>query len=279
MRSTWLKRVQLPVFFLLCLSISWAIWIPEAIARLENRPTAAAGGGLADMLAVWAPALVGALLSLLTSGRAGWRALLQPLRRWRVGLHWYLFALLYPAAVWLAARGIDTLIGRTYAYSMPILTYFPADQPWMIPIALVFAFPNTLGEEVGWRGFALPHLQARSNALASSLALGLFWGVWHIPLWMASGRTIPELATMVITLVAAAILFTWIYNNTGGSLLVAWLFHAATTITQYFLQPVVTPTDDILRWGVAALVVIVAGSAHLSRRHTRIASLAEPATA
>jgi membrane protease YdiL (CAAX protease family) len=262
--SNYVKRFQLPLFFLLSLIISWAVWIPEAAATLGNRDVVAGGGPL-DALAVWGPGLAAILLSLLTAGKAGSRALFRPIRRWRIGIQWYLFVLLYPAAIWLVARAIDGVFGQSYELTfMPILTYFGPEQAIMVPIALVFALPNTLGEELGWRGFALPRLQAKYNALVSSIILGLFWGFWHIPLWVAFGQTELPLVTNVVAMVQLAILCTWVYNSTGGSLLLAWLFHFAMTVTQYFLAPIPTLTDDILGWGIAVLVVIIAGATHLS---------------
>jgi membrane protease YdiL (CAAX protease family) len=187
-----------------------------------------------------------------------------------VGIQWYLFVLLYPAAIWLVARTIDAVFGLAYELAfMPILTYFGPEQAIMVPVALVFAFPNTLGEELGWRGFALPRLQARYSALVSSIILGLFWGSWHIPLWIAFGQTGLPLLIDVVSMVQLAILYTWVYNSTGGSLLLVWLFHFAMTVTQYFLPRIPTLTDDVLSWSIAVLVVIIAGARHLSRHSSR----------
>jgi membrane protease YdiL (CAAX protease family) len=266
MLLNYVKRFQLPLFFVLCLIISWAVWIPEAAATLGNRE-AIAGGGPLDVLAVWAPGLSATLLSLLMAGKAGTRALFRPIRFWRVGIQWYLFVLFYPAAVWLIARGIDAVLGQTYEITfMPILDYFGQEQATMVPVAFIFAFPNTLGEELGWRGFALPKLQVKYNALVSSIILGLFWGFWHIPLWIAFGQTGLSLLIDVVGMVGAAILYTWVYNSTGGSLLLVWLFHFAMTVTQYFLAPIPILTDDILSWGIVVLVVIIAGATYLSRK-------------
>ena len=209
-------------------------------------------------------------------GKTGPQALFHPIRRWRVGIQWYLFILLYPAVIWFLARAIDTVFGHSFEFTMPILTYFPPEQAYMVVVALVFAFPNTLGEELGWRGFALPRLQAKYNALVSSIVLGLFWAVWHIPMWIANGMIGLELLRSSVTITTYAIIFTWVYNNTGGSVLLAWLFHASSTITQYFLQTPLTLTDDILRWGVAILIVMIAGSTHLSRKYERCSILTEP---
>ncbi len=259
-----LGAIKLALFFLMSLVISWAVWIPQAIAQLSNPQSSVAGSSPLNILAVWAPALSAILLSRVTEGKSGLQALFLSIRRWRIGIRWYLFTLLYPAAVWCLARAIDIMLGRDFDLSIPILTYFPPDQAYMLVVAIIFAFPNTLGEELGWRGFALPRLQVRYNALASSILLGLFWAIWHIPMWVANGKMGLDLLRSGITIITYAIIFTWVYNSTGGSTLLAWLFHASITITQYVLEIPLTLTDDLVRWGVAAIVVIVAGARHLS---------------
>ena len=103
----------------------------------------------------------------------------------------------------------------------------------------------------------------------SSGILDFFWAVWHVPMWIANDMTGFDLLRSATTITSFAALLTWVYNNTGGGLLLAWLFHASTTITQYLLQTPLTLTDDILRWAVAALLVIVAGATNLSRTQER----------
>jgi len=264
--SEYLKRSPFLLFFLLSLVISWAIWVPQAAVTLGIAESAIPPESPLMLLSVWGPGLAAIIVTLVMAGKAGLHKLFHPIRYWSVGIQWYLFVLFYPAAIWLVGRAIDTLLGQSYELTIPILTHFGPEQAMMVPVALLSAFPNTLGEELGWRGFALPKLQAKYNALVSSVILGLLWGFWHIPLWIANGQTGLPLLVDVLAIVAPAILFTWVYNNTGGSLLLAWLFHWAMTITGYFLAPLPTLTDDILKWGVVILVVIIARPAHLSRK-------------
>jgi len=250
MLSNNVKRFQLPLFFLLCLIISWAIWIPQAITKLSDPQAPIAGSSPLNILAVWAPALSAILLSRMKEGKAGPQALFHPIRRWRVGIQWHLFILLYPTVIWFLARAIDTVFGQSFEFIIPIPTYFPPEQAYMVVVSLVFAFPNTM--------------------------LGLFWAVWHIAMWIANDIMGLDLLRSVVTIITYAIIFTWVYSNTGGSLLLAWLFHISTTITQYFLQISLTLTDDILRWGVAIPVVVIPGSPHLSRKHKRYRLPTEP---
>ena len=268
MISNNLKRFQLPLFFLFSFVIAWAIWIPQAIVKLSNPEAAAAAGSPINGLAVWGPGLSAIILSLLIAGKEGLRNLLHPLRMWRVGALWYLAVLLYPAALKLAAYGIDMALGRSYELVvMPIAHYFnPQQAVVMVPAVFIAAAPNTLGEELGWRGFALPRLQEKFNALGASIILGLLWGIWHFPMWVAAsgGFGIQELVYM-LNIAGNAILFTWVYNRTRGSLLPVWLFHFSMTVTGYLLSKIPTATDEIIGWFVVVIVVLAAGPRRLGR--------------
>jgi membrane protease YdiL (CAAX protease family) len=171
--------------------------------------------------------------------------------------------LLYPAAVWFAAYGIDRLLGNDYQVTFfAISRMFRPEQACMVVVALVFVLPNTLGEELGWRGFALPELLQVRGPLASSLVLGGVWAVWHLPMWLMYGKTGLPLATSAVWTVAIAVVFTWIYCGSGNRLPLAWLFHASLTATGYLLSSIPTHTDDLLHLlaAVAAGTMMVVGT-------------------
>ena len=268
MLSDNLNRCQLPLFFLFSLIISWAVWVPQAVVKMSNPAAAAATGSPMNVLAVWGPGLSAIILSLLIAGKAGFRWLFRPVLIWRVGAFWYFLVLLYPAALKLAAYGIDMVLGRSYELVfLPIRLYFSPQQAIvMVPAVFIAAVPNALGEELGWRGFALPRLQEKLNALGASIILGLFWGIWHLPMWVSTTGTIGmhELA-MMLNIVGLAILFTWVYNRTSGSVLLVWLFHFSITVTGYSLSKIPTATDEIMSWFVIVLVVLMAGPRRLWR--------------
>lgn len=99
----------------------------------------------------------------------------------------------------------------------------------LVLMSIVFVFFLGGGqEELGWHGFALPQLQRSYSALGASLIIGVVWAIWHIPLYFTawSNSTIPFPAYL-IALVALSIIFTWLYNNTGGSILLTMLMHAS----------------------------------------------------
>jgi membrane protease YdiL (CAAX protease family) len=140
-----------------------------------------------------------------------------------------------------------------------------------IPIAvatfLFSIFPGSaLGEELGWRGFALPHLQTARSALGASLVLGTLWGVWHLPLYLTGTDIRPP------SLFPASVIYTWMYNSTGGSLLIVVLFHAASNLPlSLLLAPLGSKATQAfliyvaLMIATAVVVVVATGSENLSR--------------
>jgi len=154
-----------------------------------------------------------------------------------------------------------------------------ATIPGVVSFFLFSIFPGSaLGEELGWRGFALPRLQARRSALAASLVVGAVWGIYHFPLFLLGSpvRPFALFLPFALSCVIMSIFYTWMYNGTGGSLFIAVLLHAATnlplTIVYAPLGERVLPAywvfDALL--GLAAGVLIArTGAATLSRTHTK----------
>ncbi len=211
----------------------------------------------------------------LTLGGVGVRALLHRFLIWRVGVQWYLVILFGPAILVLAAIGLDFILGgatpdfnnvgaRRIFGTSANLWYF------VVPFFLVDVLTN--GEEIGWRGYVLPRLQARFSALVSSLILGVVWGLWHLPRFWVAGDT-ESFVWAILHNIAIAVLFTWVYSNTNGSLLMVTLLHAAINTAYVFLPIASTVTDDVTPRmiltgieSVAAFAVVLATEpARLSR--------------
>ena len=211
---------QCLAFFLMTVGISWAFWIPAAAASVENR--------FLMVMGTYGPAISAILLSVFTGGRAGLKKLFAGFLIWRVNVRWYLFSFFGTAVLVLIAIWIHTVTGDAFLV-------FNDPKQWYLTVP-VFGYVllfSVLGEEIGWRGYALPRLQTNCNALVSSLIIGVVWGLWHLPLFFASWNFhsgIP-LALFLVQDIALAVVFTWIYNGTGGSLLVVNLFHAASNTT------------------------------------------------
>ncbi|MGE5674674.1 MAG: type II CAAX prenyl endopeptidase Rce1 family protein [Mycobacterium leprae] len=218
-------RSPLLTYFVLAFAISWIGWVPIAALHLKL-------GSPVVVLAPFAcgPTIAGIVVSGLLEGRKGISALLRRLGAWRVGLRWYIFILLNPITLLLAGVLLRSLVQQQPVNwaSAPAAAYSGAA---VIGIALAALVAGLLGgplnEELGWRGFALPHLQERYSPFGSSLLLGLVWSLWHLPLFYVVGMSqyghplLPFVASVTLT----TFFLTWVNNRTGGSLLMAVLFH------------------------------------------------------
>jgi membrane protease YdiL (CAAX protease family) len=256
------SRRSLALFFLLTL-FAWAIWIPQAARSYGVGVWAPSMQSPLNALTVWSPGLAAMLLCWRASGKAGIATLFSRLGLWRVPLKWYLVALFLAPALWFCAFGIDRLTGQTYNLETPLLLQsFSAGAVAMIPIAAVFTLPNALGEELGWRAFALPRLQQKHSPIVASIVIGIFWGFWHVPAWLAwsgvEASPLPILV-MVVNMVPAAIVFTWLFNRTNGSLLLVTLYHASIANKGYFLPTLPTYAEPALLWLVAVAIVTAGG--------------------
>jgi membrane protease YdiL (CAAX protease family) len=158
-----------------------------------------------------------------------------------VGIQWWLVALLLPALVILGAVYLFSLFGGPapdFSRYQPLYT--------IIPMIILITLINGVGEELGWRGFMLPRLQSRYSALVASLILGTFWGLWHAPVYFIAGTTQSIFRAQVgfwaglllftLSTIAISVTFTWVFNNTRGSVLIAATLHGATNAwMNYFL--------------------------------------------
>jgi membrane protease YdiL (CAAX protease family) len=191
--------------------------------------------------------------------------------RWRVGVQWYVVAIFLPALLFLGAAALYSYFGGT----LPP-TGAPAMAVFFVPLLLVIQGVFN-GEELGWRGFALPRLQGRFNALVASLILGVIWTLFHAPIFFTRGTSIfggqssESPVGFLISTVALSVLFSWLFNNTTGSVLLVWLFHSA--INTWPGQIIPAAHSGPLYWTavgltcLAAVIVVVAfGPARLSRK-------------
>jgi uncharacterized protein len=180
--------------------------------------------------ASFGPMTAALLLTGLTEGQDGMRDLLRRIFKWRVAGRYYAFAILGPMGLFALAY----LLNRIVTGVWPDLSLLgqPDYLPTITPLGTLalWLFTYSLGEETGWRGFALPHLQKNRPATTATLILALFWACWHLPAFFYRDTYI-DLGTLGFPMFAFSILFTtmvftWLYNSTGGSVWMAILFHA-----------------------------------------------------
>ena len=244
------KRHPLVAYFVLAYTLAWML-IPLVLSV-----------SLAfAIIALFAPAIAAVVVAALVEGRGGVNTLLRRVVQWRVGLVWYGVALGLPAALALAVLAIHGLLGAPISIA-----------PQDIGLTLILA-ALVIGEEIGWRGFALPRLQARYNHLTSSLILGVLWAVWHLPnaLIPGLGHYLYAFPVFLVWVVSMTILFTWLAIHTQGSVLMAWILHASinTTLALFFVG------DTVRQWwlsavvyAVAALTIVLMNRPNLARKTT-----------
>jgi uncharacterized protein len=254
---SFIERNALVAFFMLTYLISFSLFLTWDWANGDSIPWFTFG-----------PMLSALILTALLGGWSAVKTLLGRLVQWRVGWRWYAVAFGLPSAIALGAIGLTTLSG------LPA----PTAAQWagwpslflIFPIRVFFSGP--FGEELGWRGFALPRLQASYSPLKASLILGVMGIIWHLPLMLIGENQWPD----VVLLVAGYLLMSWIYNGTNGSVLLALLFHGVTnTLGGAFLSRIYSGADALqfsvwhtVVWIVAALIVIVATKTNLGRKPT-----------
>lgn len=241
--------------------ISWGVWVP-ALYRLRQGQGHMAGLYALAYVGVYGPSLAALALSAVLDGFQGIVGLLSKYLIWRCHPIWYVVALLTPtfmrvgaALVSLARDGGTLQIDTTHCAAA-------------LPIALASLFGGPLGEELGWRGFALPRLRVRLGLLPSSILMGIVWGIWHLPafVWTIPSITPPISITLfTLGVLANSVLLTWIVDCTGGSLLLAVLYHTSLNATASFLallSPSLGPGGELMRpypWillGVALVVML-----------------------
>lgn len=208
---------------------------------------------------VWGVFLGGVLVTAIAEGRKGLKEYFSRMVRGRVSAKWYVVALFLPVLINLAAIGLNIVSGAEMETNVQL-----PSAPQVVAFFLMIFFFISLGEEPGFRGFALPRLLIGRSALSASLILGVLHAIWHLPLFI--GGDMPLFSTALIIL-AGAVMFTWIFNNTNGSVLIAMLFHTMVDLSIAYFEPLFSGANAQSKsvWqmvayvGTAVLIVVLAG--------------------
>lgn len=199
-------------------------------------------------VAVYGASLTGILMSWVTGGREGLRRLFARLTHWRFGIQWY-------AIVLLGIPLLSIVVARLMGTATSALDGFK-QMPMVLPIALLLD-PGPIGEEFGWRGFALPRLVERWGMVPAAILLGAIWGIWHYPAFLIPGlpQANMDLGFFIVGTIVISVLQAWLSFRTGGSLIIAILLHLGVNdIPGLFGAQF---NDSVAAWClVAALVVL-----------------------
>jgi membrane protease YdiL (CAAX protease family) len=232
-------------FFLFAFAFSW--W-PSIIVIATGSGPPILGLG---------PALAAVVVLALTVGRLGLKDLGRSMIRWRVGLRWWLAAILTPIVLTVTATALNVALGAPRPTSEDLSRWPDA----VITGLLILCIPFIGGawEEPGWRGYALPRMLRNRTPMWASLLLGTIWAVWHVPLFLTGDQHWSDLVLVVF----ASVVFTWLFQNALQSVLIAMVLHATNNaVSGEYFSPMFDGADStrqswllVLVWGVAAFVV------------------------
>lgn len=247
--ASWVRKYPLVAFFLLTLTLVWLTTHPAV-------PTP-----VALFITTLLPMIFAAVITAFVKGKSGLKELFGRLLIWRIGAVWYAFVLGLPILLGLMAIFIYSFLINSSPVKLGVLS----------PPAFMY-YILAVGEEVGWRGFALPRLLKKRKAVLASLLLGFFWSVYHLVLFLPSGSNgVAMLLPGTIILIAYSILITWIFKHTQGSLVPPVLFHG----TQSLVVPIFYGgmTLESIFWlqaalyGTVAFIVLIFTGPDLSRKN------------
>ena len=236
--------------------------------------------------------IAGIIMTAIIDGKTGLKMMLSRILIWRVGIGYWLFAILFLVPAVIFGSSLNPLFNGDPISLSNLKSAFN-----ILPMLIVFFIVAGLGQELGWTGFLLPRLQARFGALVSSAIRAILIGIWHLPLliysglqpyaladipygiWIAQMGFLITFVTMILLLMLPwSIFLTWIFNNTKGSLLLVAALHGSEIWLAYLMMSMgISPNKFDNYWGygvvmvfTAIIIVIVTGSQNLSRKHKRI---------
>jgi membrane protease YdiL (CAAX protease family) len=231
--------VRLIWFFAATFVVAWFPWF--TVIFVKGMPTRLA------MIGLCAPALSALTVAWAMGGWKEVAAILSRLLRFRFKLRWWLLALLLmPAAYGVSAFATT---------SQDVRLLLNPNSWWFLPISFAYLLVVTAGEEIGWRGYALPLLlETRMPPIIAAIILGILWGAWHIPLRIPSGLSSFPLPLFILFTAALSVVYLILLQRSGGSLIPALLLHASTDLAPRVIDV------SMLQWRFWLTVVIIVGS-------------------
>lgn len=248
-----MRRHPVAAYVVLAYAVSWAWWVPLALSGAMTRT---GQGWPTHVPGLLGPSVAAVLVTAVVDGRRGLADLWSRVVRWRVGRGWWL---LVAATALVAAVGaaVPALRGDDAAGLEGLARYSGiGDVGWLGVVAIAFLV-NGLGEEVGWRGFAVERLLTPHGLRATALLVALMWAPWHLPTfwtnvsWRGWGPL--ELVGWLVGLVAGSVLLTWLYREARHSVLLVAAWHTAFNFTS-----ATDGTSQVVAVATSALVIAAA---------------------
>lgn len=239
-------RYPLLSFFTIAIVTTWLLALPSLLFKLPFKPFQMAGA--------YGP-LLSAVIVSAAMGREELKSLFRRMTNFRFGLGWYLLAVFGYVLLYLLIAGLS---------GAPLLESLA--EKWTLiftlylPTLFTSYLTNPVGEETGWTGFALPHLQKRFAPWLSAIILGIVWAVWHLPAYFVPsemGAFNPvNFIFFVLISISVRIIWTWVTNNANGSGISGVLLHASSNAVSLALIPALLPAPTPEQMSISGLLVL-----------------------
>jgi deazaflavin-dependent oxidoreductase (nitroreductase family) len=262
------RRHRFASYLAVAVAVSWSYWIAMALDGEVVRP----GGTTTHFPGLFGPMVAAFAVAVLADGLPGVRDLVGRMFHWRTSLRWYALALV-PTFVFVAGVGLLALTGGRIPTMAELARYSGLPEIGLPAVLLLAFLGNGFGEEVGWRGSAQPMLRASHGFLRSAAIVGAVWALWHVPsfgvieTYRLMGLSI--IPIFVIGLGSGAIVFGWLYERSGGSILIVALAHLSLNIASATEAgrglPQALVTTAIVAWAVLIVIAEMRRSGALRR--------------
>ncbi len=252
------SKRQVRIFFLCAFGATWGIGLVGLIApRIFPGARAFTHASPFYPLAAYAVSFAGIVMTAVYDGSAGLRRFAQRLLPWRAGPQWYAIIFGGYGLITFAALKVSRLFGAGPAQ-------MPGLRAMLVGLALTLVYDvGPLGEEFGWRGFALPRILEFRSPLVATLILGTIHALWHVPLFFIPGMTQRQLSfpVFVVGTIAIAVICTWVYLRTRANLLLAILVHLMSNYCSGILGPRAYPFLMVGETAAAIAIILFGGLA------------------
>ena len=234
--------------------------------------------------------IAGIIITAITEGKAGLKSLFRRILIWRAGAGYWIFALFFLVPAVLVGSSFNPFFNGQVISLTDLKISFD-----ILPMFIVFFIVAGLGQDIGWTGFLLPRLQAHYTSLESALIRAGLILAWHLPLllfsllqpsafpdfpygdWIVQKGFLITLLSMALLSLPWSIIFTWLFNNTKGSLLLVAAFHGSEVWLAYLLGMRSKNINNLWGYGLiilmtAIIITVITGPLNFSRKHKRIVS-------
>ena len=258
-----MKKHPVVWFYVLAFVISWLGWLPMVAASRGVSLFQHPAFQILLILPALGPTLAAVIVQRVLVGSQGTASWFRSLWRRKINALWLLVAVTLPAILHLA----DRVVAQTFGFALSSETVGEKTVGLVIS-AFVIALISNPWEEVGWRGFALPRLQARHTAFTATLIVGTLWALWHLPMFFWADNPMSEypFAVWFVRTVAVAFIYTWLYNSTRGSVLAVTLYHVLDNTYGVLIGSGSIAASCLVNGVAAVILIAVFGATNLSRR-------------